>query len=542
MQNLLKNIPKNILKALNVLQEGGFEVYLVGGCVRDLLLGILGKTPNDWDITTSATPEQIQTIFEKEGFKTVYENQFGTVLVILGEGKGEKCLEITPFRTESEYSDKRHPDEIKWAKTLEEDLTRRDFTVNAIAIALTESLNPKSEILNKSKIQNSKSKNNHQLPTCLPAGRTANLSAGRQDCQLKIIDLFNGQLDIQNQIIRAVGVPEQRFKEDALRLMRAIRFAVYLSDAGWHIEEKTFEAIKKQANDLSFVSGERIRDELIKIIESYNPKQGIELLRETGLLKYILPELLEGFGIAQNKHHTFEVYQHNLLALEYASKQKFSFEVKMAALLHDIGKPRTKRGQGKDATFYNHELVSANMAKKVLTRLRFPKKQVDKITLLVKSHLFYYNVGEVKDASVRRLIKKVGPENIEELLELRYADRIGSGVPKAEPYKLRHLKYLVEKVSHDPISTKMLKVTGEDVMDILKIKPCPKVGHVLSYLLSYALSYPEKNKKNVLSQKIKEVGQMSDLEVGHLFEKSQKEINEVIQKNDKMTKAKYWVT
>ncbi len=516
MKNLIENIPLKILNALNVLQENGYLSYLVGGCVRDLLLG---KTPNDWDITTLATPEQIQTTFEKEGFKTVYENQFGTVLVILGEGKEEKGLEITPFRTESKYSDKRHPDEIKWAKTLEEDLARRDFTVNAIAIALTKFLNPKSETLNKSKIQNLKSQNNYQL-----------------------IDLFKGQEDIKNQTIRAVGIPEQRFKEDALRLMRAIRFAVYLGEKPWQIEEKTLAAIKKQASDLSFVSNERIRDEFIKIIESHNPKQGIELLREAGLLKHILPELLEGFGIAQNKHHTFEVYQHNLLALEYAHKQKFSFEVKMAALLHDIGKPRTKRGQGKNATFYNHELVSAKMAEKILQRLKFPKKQIDKITLLVKSHLFYYNVGEVKDASIRRLVKKVGPENIEELLELRYADRIGSGVPKAEPYKLRHLKYLVEKVSKDPISTKMLKVTGEDIMSVLKIKPGPKVGHILSYLLSLVLSYPEKNKKNVLTQKIKEVGQMSDLEIGHLFEKSQKEINEVVQKNDKMTKAKYWVT
>ncbi|MDP2951338.1 MAG: CCA tRNA nucleotidyltransferase, partial [bacterium] len=439
MKNLIENIPLKILNALNVLQESGYLSYLVGGCVRDLLLG---KTPNDWDITTSALPEQIQIIFEKEGFKTVYENQFGTVLVILGEGKGEKGLEITPFRTESKYSDKRHPDEIKWAKTLEEDLKRRDFTVNAIA--LTEILNPKSEILNKSQ-------------TCLPTGKIQN-SKSQTNCQLKVIDLFKGKEDIENKTIRAVGMPEQRFKEDALRLMRAIRFAVCLDKAPWCIEEKTLQAIKQQADDLKFISQERIRDELIKIIESHNPKQGIELLREVGLLKHILPELLEGFGIAQNKHHTFEVYQHNLLALDYASKQKFSFEVKMAALLHDIGKPRTKRGQGKDATFYNHELVSANMAKKALSRLRFSTKQVDKICLLVKSHLFYYNVGEVKDASIRRLVKKVGPENIEELLELRYADRIGSGVPKAEPYKLRHLKYLVEKVSHDPISTKMLKV------------------------------------------------------------------------------------
>lgn len=496
MEALIKNIPTNILNALNILINNKYQAFLVGGCVRDLFLN---KTPNDWDITTNATPEQIQAVFQAKGFKAIYENQFGTVLVILSEEqeKATKSVEITPFRLENNYSDKRHPDEIKWAETLDQDLQRRDFTCNALAI----------------RVQN-----------------------------LEVIDLFEGRKDIKNKIIKAVGEPEKRFKEDALRLIRAIRLAVCLNETPWQIEASTFSALKKQATDICFISQERIRDELIKIIQSPNPKTGIELLRETGLLKHILPELLEGYGVSQNKHHIFEVYQHLVLALEYAAKQNFSFEVKMAALLHDIGKPRTKKGQGKLATFYNHELVSANLAKKALTRLRFPKKQIEKISLLIKSHLFYYNVGEVKEASVRKLLRKVGKDNIEELLQLRQADRIGSGVPKAEPYKLRHLKYLFEKVAQDPISVKMLKVSGKDVMEILRIKPGPRVGHILTCLLSDVLSYPEKNKKNVLAKKIEWLGQMSDPDLGKLFLKSQKEINEVVQKNDQMTKAKYWVS
>ncbi|MDP2843549.1 MAG: HD domain-containing protein, partial [Acetobacterium sp.] len=309
---------------------------------------------------------------------------------------------------------------------------------------------------------------------------------------MKIVDPFNGQRDLTDKIIRAVGNPDERFGEDALRMMRAVRFATTLNFGvdeanassppfarlrlAWVIEEKTAEAIKKNAPWLRAISKERIRDELVKIIMTKRAAEGIEVLRQSGLLKYIIPELEEGCHVSQNKHHIYECYEHNLRSLDFAAKKNFNKCVRLAALFHDIGKPRVKEGQGPEATFYGHEIAGTKMTAQVLSRLKFPKKEIEKITKLVRYHLFYYNVGEVSDSSVRRLVRQVGPESMEELLEVRMADRIGSGVPKAEPYKLRHLKYTIEKVSQDPISAKMLKVNGNDIMKILGIQPGPKVG------------------------------------------------------------------
>jgi len=382
-------IPKEIKLIIEKLQKKGFQAYLVGGCVRDLLRG---QEPLDWDVTTNAKPEEIEKIFTK----TFRDNQFGTVVVTTkSKNLRLKEIEITPYRIESKYTDKRHPDEIKWAKTLEEDLKRRDFTVNALAM----------------------------------------------DINLEIIDLFNGQRDLQNRIIRAVGNPDERFNEDALRLMRAVRLVTVLDSSeasAWQIEPETLKAIKKNNHLLEMISQERIRDELMKIIMSEKGAEGIELLRQLGLLKYIMPELEEGYGVGQNKHHIYEIYDHALRSLRFACQKNFNQSVRLAALLHDIGKPRTKRGQGSDATFYNHEVVGAKMCYQILNRLKFSKKDIEKIVKLVRYHLFYYNAGEVSESSVRRLVRQVEPENMEELLQVRMADRIGSGVPKAEPYKLRH--------------------------------------------------------------------------------------------------------
>jgi len=270
--------------------------------------------------------------------------------------------------------------------------------------------------------------------------------------------------------------------------------------------------------------------------------KGIELLRELGLLQHIIPELSEGFGINQNKHHTYEVYQHNLLSLEYACKKGFSFDVRLASLLHDIAKPRTKHGEGENATFYNHEIVGAKMAKKVLENLKFPKKEIEKIAKLVRYHLFYYNANEVGESSVRRLLRNVGPDLIEELLQVRMSDRIGSGVPKAEPYKLRHLKYLLEKVAKDPISPKMLKINGSDIMKTLKIKPGPKVGQILDIVLSYVLSDPTKNNSQFLLAEITRLGALNDQDLAKTAKKAKTEIEQVDTKQDQMTKAKYWVS
>jgi poly(A) polymerase/tRNA nucleotidyltransferase (CCA-adding enzyme) len=505
----MKSIPKEVEFVIKKLRENGFEAYIVGGCVRDLLRKV---EPEDWDVATNAKPEEIQKVFPK----SFYENKFLTVTVLTPESSegGEEAkplcprsknpklkeIEITTYRSEAKYTDKRHPDEIKFAKTIEKDLARRDFTINAIAL----------------KIEN---------------------------CKLKIIDPYDGQKDLGKNIIRAVGNAEERFSEDALRLMRAVRFAATLDPQQiWEIEKKTGKAIQKNAHLLSFISKERIRNELMKIIMSSNGARGIEILRRAGLLCYIIPELEKGFGIGQNKHHIYQIYQHNLLSLEYACRKNFSKYVRLAALLHDIAKPRTKEGEGLDATFYNHEILGAKMTIQILQNLKFSKKEIEKIVKLVRYHLFYYNVGEVGEASIRRLIREVGPENMEELLELRTCDRIGSGVPKAEPYKLRHLKYVIEKVSQDPISVKMIKVKGGEVMKLLKISPGPKIGQILDILLSEVLNEPKKNKKEELKKKIKELGKLKDEELLESAKKARQGIRKVEMKRDEMTKKKYWVT
>ncbi len=472
-------IPKEIKNILSKLEKKGFQSYLVGGCVRDL---IQGNKPKDWDIATNAKPDEIIKIFPK----SFTNNEFGTVTV-------PDNIEITPFRVEEKYTDKRHPDKVEWAKTIEEDLSRRDFTVNALAL----------------------------------------------DSKGKIIDPFDGEKDLSKKIIKAVRNPEDRFSEDALRMMRAVRFASVLD---FKIDSKTSQAIKKNALWLRAISKERIRDEFLKIIMSDKADEGIEMLRQLGLLKYIIPELEEGYKISQNKHHIYECYEHAVLSLKYAAKKGYNFHVRLASLFHDIGKPRAKRGQGTNATFYGHEVVGARMTSQIMERLRFSKKDIEKVVKLVRYHLFYYNVDEVTESSVRRLVRKVGPESMNELLEVRMADRIGSGCPKAEPYKLRHLRYIVEKVSQDPISVKMLKLDGKDIIDILKIKPGPKIGLILDILLGHVLAEPKNNKKAFLEKELKKLGRLSDKELASLAEKSRKERDKITMKEDKMTKDKYWVT
>ncbi len=497
----MMEIPKEVKSVIEQLWKKGFEAYIVGGCVRDLLRG---AEPEDWDVATNAKPEEIQKIFPK----SFYSNQFFTVTVQTGsENPKLKEIEITTYRKEAKYTDKRHPDEIKFAKTIKEDLARRDFTVNAVALEIQSSI---------AKKQNEKLK-------------------------FKIIDPFNGQEGIKNKVIRTVGEPEERFNEDALRMIRAVRFCVALGE-GWKIEEKTARAIKKNSFWISAISKERMRDEFLKIIMSERAAEGVELLRRLGLLKYIVPELEEGYKVSQNKHHIYDCYEHYLRSLDYAAKKNFNKFVRLAALFHDIGKPRTKKGEGPDATFYGHEIVGAKMTAQLLHRLKFPKKEIEKITKLVRYHLFYYNPGEVGESSVRRLLRKVGQENIEELLQVRMADRIGSGVPKAEPYKLRHLRYLLEKVSRDPISVKMLKVNGNDVMRILNIKPGPKVGQILDILLGQVLEEPKKNQKEFLEKEIERLGILSDQELSSLSSEARKEREKLEMKRDEMTKRKYWVT
>lgn len=486
----MKAIPKEVREVVKDLERGGYEAFIVGGCVRDLLLG---REPKDWDVATSGKPEEVQKLFPD----SFYENRFFTVTVLKeSRKKNLKEIEVTTYRSESGYADYRRPDEVKAVKTIEEDLSRRDFAINAMALRV--------------KARGS-----------------------------EMIDPFGGQADVGNKIIRAVGKPKERFEEDALRMMRAVRLA---SELGFEIESETRDAISISSHLLEKISAERIRDEFCRILMSDLAMEGVELLRELGLLRRFLPELEEGYGVGQNKHHVYTVWEHNLLALQYACGQKWSLEVRLASLLHDVAKPRVKNGDGYNSTFYNHEVEGGKMAKTILNRLKFSKKQVEKISKLVRFHLFYYNVDEVSESSVRRLVRNVGAEDMDDLLRVRMADRIGSGVPKAEPYKLRHLKYLIEKVSQDPISVSRLKIRGERIMELLKISPGPQVGQISDILLSEVVENPKSNTVSYLEQRIAELSQLSGKELSQTALNARSQVGKLETKSDEMIKQKYWVS
>lgn len=521
---MLHKIPQPVRETLKALQEADFEAYIVGGCVRDLLLD---RQPKDWDITTNATPEQTQSIFPD----SFYENEFGTVGVktipFLPTGKPDRehdIVEVTTYRVESDYSDNRRPSQIVFTQSLEEDLSRRDFTINAIALSIT----------------------NHQAPIT------------SESTDFTIIDPFSGQSDLEKKVIRTVGSPTERFAEDALRLMRAVRFWAELRDSrakgkhlpgdperigiyepeadNWNIDPETFDAIRQHADSLRNISFERIQIELSKIILSNSPAEGIDLLEKAGLMKHILPELEEGLHVGQNLHHVYEVYQHNLLALKYCPSKKL--DTRLAALLHDVAKPRTKRGNGYRSTFYNHDHVGARMSDIMLKRLRYPKAIIDKVALLVDNHLFYYNVGEVTEASVRRLIRRVGIENMKDLMDVRIADRLGSGTPKAKPYKLRHLEYMIDKVSRDAVSVKMLKINGKDLMDELTIAPGPKIGAILDVLLAEVIEDQSKNTREILLNRAKE---LMDTDLNQLRDMAKEKIEEKRESDDEDIKRRHWV-
>ena len=536
-------LPQSVLQVMKKLEENGFEVFAVGGCVRDVLLGC---EPKDWDVATSAVPEEIQEIFPN----SVYENQFGTVGVKIqnskfkvqseakdtrlkkkkqqdndSDKKSEKTteiVEVTTYRIESKYSDKRHPDKVRFAKTLKEDLSRRDFTINAIALKL--------------KVKSEK------------------LKVGINECNYEVTDLFSGREDLADKLVQAVGKAEERFNEDALRMMRAVRLAVSLqpqvkseklkvkseNKIGWKIEAKTFAAIKKNADNLKYVSEERVRDEFSKIILSPAPATGISMLVNTGLMRHIMPEILDSVGVKQNRHHYHgpfnTVFKHSLASLEKCPSEKL--EVRLASFLHDIGKPKTKEGEGEMATFHAHEYAGARLVKRMLERMKYSRKVIDKTVLLVKNHMFYYNVDEVGESGVRRVVRKVGLDNINDLIDVRIADRLGSGVPKAVPYKLRHFKYMVEKVSKDPISVGQLKLKGDKLMRELNLKPGPKVGAILEVLLSQVIDDPKLNtKKNLicLAKKLKKQN------LNKLCMMARKKIKKEAQRKEKKMKGKYWV-
>jgi len=486
--DISKRIPDEVKNVITVLRDAGYLAYAVGGAVRDI---VLDREPKDWDVATSALPEEIVKIFPD----SVYENRFGTVGVkTRSDNKKLTLIEVTTFREEGSYSDFRHPDKVEFSDTLESDLSRRDFTINAMAIS----------------------------------------SDG------ELTDPFHGEDDLKKKLVKTVGDPEKRFGEDGLRLMRAIRFAAEL---GFDIEPQTFSAIIARADLLQEIAEERIRDEFIRVIMSSEsgPAWAIVQMEKTGLLKYVIPELLEGIGVTQNKHHIYTVWEHNLRALDYSAKNDASFEIRLASLLHDVGKPRSKSDEGPEATFHSHEVIGARMTKKIMERLKFPKETIDKVTHLVRHHLFYYNVGEVTEAGVRRFISRVGEENIDDLLKIREADRIGSGVPKAVPYKTRHLRFMIDKVRHDPISPKMLKVDGTKLMDYLKILPSPKLGMIIGILLEDVLDDPTRNNEKYLQGRAEELNRLNENELAEMAKKAKETKQEFEREEEREIKKRHKV-
>lgn len=461
-------LDKGATRIVETLEAEGYEAWIVGGAVRDLLLSIPSY---DWDVTTNATPEQIEPLF-KESF---YDNEYGTVKVAgkhlkeqFGIAEGEidddSLYDITTFRSESDYSDKRRPDKVEWGKTIEEDLKRRDFTINAIGLRMQKRTNAKM----------------HEF-----------------ECVL--VDPYDGQDDIKNKLVKAVGDPSERFEEDALRIMRAIRISAQL---GFTIEEKTLIALKDKVPNLKEISWERIGAETMKLLATEHSADGILLMANCGIIQIIMPELLTTKAVQQGGHHIYDVFTHSIEALRACPSS--DPVVRLATLLHDIDKPVVAKAEGpRGVTFYNHEVSGARTAKRIAERLKLSKKDQDRVFTLVRWHMFVYE-SKMTDASIRRFIRRVGKENIHDMMALRIGDRVGGG-SKATSWRLTELQKRIGEQLYEPLSLKDMNIDGGEIMKILNIKPSKKVGEILNTLFEEILDDSSKNTKEYLEKRVKEL-------------------------------------
>ncbi len=446
------NLPDFIKDIFNLFAKNNYQIFLVGGAVRDL---ILDRPIINWDFTTDAKPEEVMKLFPD----AFYENSFGTVSIPVSEAGTSTIVEITTMRKEGLYEDSRHPIEVSWTNKLEEDLARRDFTINAMAL----------------------------------------------DKDSEMTDPYQGQEDLKRKTIKAVGDPNLRFQEDALRLMRAVRIATELE---FEIDPLTFKSIQENASKLNNVAPERIKTELWKLLASVNPYQGLELLKETGLLEIILPEVSKSFGIVQEgpKHdRVYDIGEHSFLTLKNTPSPDPL--VRLAALLHDTGKVTTyKIDSSGNVTFFNHELVGGNIVLQIARRFNLSKKETDKLHRLVRWHMFSVDEKQT-DSAIRRFIKNVGLENIDDMMALRVGDRLGGGTQKAVSWRLAEYRKRIDQVLEKPFSITDLKVNGQDVMEVLKIKPSRKVGEVLDKLFQEVLEDDSKNNREYLLERIKNLDQ-----------------------------------
>lgn len=442
-------LPDYVSTFLQKFQDHNFQIYIVGGTVRGLLMNVPVK---DWDFTTNAKPEEIMKLYPH----SFYNNTFGTVGIPIPVGEHQHIFEVTTFRKESGYTNVRHPDQVTWADQVEDDLARRDFTINAIAYDGT-----------------------------------------------KLVDPYQGQNDIEQKIIRAVGDPDIRFAEDALRLMRAVRQA---SQLGFAIEEQTLKSIQTNAANISKISGERIRDEFFKILLSDHPAEGIVLLRSTGILQYILPEVEKNFGVEQKspgRHHIYDVGTHLVESLRYCPSDDVI--TRFATLIHDIGKADTYRKDDQSGviTFYNHEVVGEKMAADIADRFKLSKEQKKKLILLVRYHQFTVS-EEQTDKAIRRFIRQIGVEHIDDILALRTGDRLGSG-SKETSWRTELFKKRLTEVQKIPFTVHDLKITGHDVMQVLNIPPGPRIGEIMDQIFEEVDDEKIPNERETLLTRLEEI-------------------------------------
>ncbi|MBT4124201.1 MAG: HD domain-containing protein [Candidatus Pacebacteria bacterium] len=522
-------LPFEVLFISHTLQKAGFESHLVGGAIRDLVLQSTNAfyhkniAITDYDFTTNAQPEKIMELFPE----SFYENNFGTVSIthentlyllknnyqlpeknllsaisqnkktetlidlvnakklheslekpiktLPSEEKQPKPFEITTYRTDGTYHDHRRPESVTWGKTIEEDLERRDFTINALAIKI-----------------------NPSFLEGIFSEKIIETSYSLESKDFTLTDPHNGIEDLAQSTIEAVGDPNLRFKEDALRMLRAIRFSVQL---GMSIGEKTLTALGAHAPLIQHVSWERIRDEFMKMIASQDPKKAILLLEKTKMLEYVLPEILEMKGVEQSGHHTTNVWVHSLDALNTCPSADPI--VRLATLLHDAGKPRTFDNSNENITFYNHEIISSRIASKVAKRFKFSKKNIDRMFTLTRFHMFHYQPQNT-DASIRRFMRKVGLENIDDILDLREGDRLGSGAKKTS-WRLEEMKQRMVEQLNQPMAVKDIAINGNDLMTELNLKPGKNLGIILQQLFEEVMENSELNTKEILLEKAKEI-------------------------------------
>lgn len=439
---LAEAIPADVVEVIEALRAGGHAGYVVGGSLRDV---VLGRAPHDWDLATDARPERILELFPA----AVYENAFGTVAV----RHASQTFEITTFRRDHDYADFRRPHRVEFGDTIEVDLARRDFTVNAMAWGGT------------------------------PASPAAASSA------FDLVDPYGGQTDLAARILRAVGDPAERFGEDALRMIRAVRLSAVL---GFAIEADTLSAITTRAELVRHLSGERIAAELEKLLASPIPSVGLRPLQATGLLAGISPELAAQRGIPQNKAPGEDLWDHTLRTVDATPADHPV--VRLAALVHDIGKPSTFA----DGRFIGHDTVGADLAAALLERLRFPRSPTERVTHLVRQHMFAYE-SSWGDPAVRRFIAKIGPAALDELFELRRADNLGSGLAPGAGGLDELCRRVDEQLAAEVVLHRAdLAVDGDDLIAELGATPGPRLGVVLDRLLDAVVDDPTLNDRPTL--------------------------------------------